>query len=412
MKKELEIWRKRGPVGKLHNVVKYIFGSPQRRGAFKAISAYDESFESSWNTLQLVSDNATRWNSLYSMIERALKLRQRIDLFCFEHKDAVHGKSMKERATNADQDALLSKDILTSDDWSALAEALAILKPFYDLTKRAEGTKLTADRGTISDYMVTLNKIVAHVRIVREDLMARNSQEEFATDATSFLLACSNNCWYKIDEYFLKSISIPAVYASVATNPKMKYKYFQHSWRNASSWIEAVEPEKWVDQALNAIQEVWEEYQYLPLPQESSTGGKRQAPPDDFELDSDMTILYGDDDNEEINRAFDNWISSKPERYDADGTSLPLFWKRHLNTRTSYRLAKMGLDMASIPAMSSDCERVFSQCKLLITGQRNKLQPDIIEASQCLRMWKIMERRKEGKWAGRGNWVTPTEIAG
>jgi hypothetical protein len=41
----------------------------------------------------------------------------------------------------------------------------------------------------------------------------------------------------------------------------------------------------------------------------------------------------------------------------------------------------MGLDMASIPAMSNDCERVFSQGKLLITGQRNPLKANIIEAT-------------------------------
>ena len=67
----------------------------------------------------------------------------------------------------------------------------------------------------------------------------------------------------------------------------------------------------------------------------------------------------------------------------------------------------MGLDMASIPAMSSDCERVFSQGKLLITGQRNRLKADIIEATQCLRMWLILNRKVMGKCTGRGNWVIP-----
>jgi hypothetical protein len=41
----------------------------------------------------------------------------------------------------------------------------------------------------------------------------------------------------------------------------------------------------------------------------------------------------------------------------------------------------MALDMLLILAMSSDCERVFSQAKLLITGQRYRLKPDIIEAT-------------------------------
>jgi hypothetical protein len=80
------------------------------------------------------------------------------------------------------------------------------------------------------------------------------------------------------------------------------------------------------------------------------------------------------------------------------------------HTASVYRLAQMGLDMASIPAMSSDCERVFSQGKLLITGQRNRLKADIIEATQCLRMWLILDRKALGKWTGRGNWVTPFEL--
>jgi hypothetical protein len=66
--------------------------------------------------------------------------------------------------------------------------------------------------------------------------------------------------------------------------------------------------------------------------------------------------------------------------------------------------------MCSILAMSSDCERVFSQCKLMITGQRNKLKADIIEATQCLRMWLILERKSKGQWHGRHNWKTPLEL--
>ena len=72
----------------------------------------------------------------------------------------------------------------------------------------------------------------------------------------------------------------------------------------------------------------------------------------------------------------------------------------------------MGLDMVSIPAMSSECERVFSQAKLLITSQRHRLSADVIEATQCLRMWLILDQKKEGKWAGVSNWKTPTHLGG
>jgi hypothetical protein len=71
----------------------------------------------------------------------------------------------------------------------------------------------------------------------------------------------------------------------------------------------------------------------------------------------------------------------------------------------------MALDMLLIPAILSDCERVFSQAKLLITGQRHRLKPDIIEATQCLRAWLIIDRKKIGTWEGKGNWQVPYEIS-
>jgi hypothetical protein len=39
------------------------------------------------------------------------------------------------------------------------------------------------------------------------------------------------------------------------------------------------------------------------------------------------------------------------------------------------------------PAMSTECERVFSSVKKLITPERNHLGEDIIEACECLKAW-------------------------
>ena len=44
-------------------------------------------------------------------------------------------------------------------------------------------------------------------------------------------------------------------------------------------------------------------------------------------------------------------------------------------------------DTLAIPAMSTECERVFSNTKKLITPERNRLAEDIIEASECLKNW-------------------------
>jgi len=70
-------------------------------------------------------------------------------------------------------------------------------------------------------------------------------------------------------------------------------------------------------------------------------------------------------------------------------------------------LARFALDMLAIPAMSAECERVFSSAKHLITDARNRLNPDIIEANECLKHWfgKAEEEKdsKEGKGSKEEN---------
>jgi len=44
-------------------------------------------------------------------------------------------------------------------------------------------------------------------------------------------------------------------------------------------------------------------------------------------------------------------------------------------------------DTLAIPAMSAECERVFSSAKKLITPERHRLHEQIIEASECLKNW-------------------------
>jgi thiazole synthase ThiGH ThiG subunit len=51
------------------------------------------------------------------------------------------------------------------------------------------------------------------------------------------------------------------------------------------------------------------------------------------------------------------------------------------------RMAQWAYDTLSIPAMSSECERLFSGAKLTITAQRKSLLPNIIEAVEMMNSW-------------------------
>jgi hypothetical protein len=65
---EMDNWRQKGPLGKLHNIAVHIQPSPQRRLAFQKLS----------QDRILISDNKTRWNSWYAMIGCALGEQVRV----------------------------------------------------------------------------------------------------------------------------------------------------------------------------------------------------------------------------------------------------------------------------------------------------------------------------------------------
>lgn len=48
-------------------------------------------------------------------------------------------------------------------------------------------------------------------------------------------------------------------------------------------------------------------------------------------------------------------------------------------------VARLAFDVFSIPSMSSECERAFSQVKKMTTDERGSLKPDVIEVEQCLK---------------------------
>lgn len=384
--KELKLWRKRGPVGKLHNIIIFITRSPQRRGKFAEIRGLNSEEKGDFDHLNLVIDNATRWNSLYSMIERSLKLRDRIDHFCINYADHMHGAEARKRAqTDEEREQLLSHDILTADDWHALSEVLAILKPFHDLTLRGEGSLADSSRGLLFDYMPTLNILLKHMQRTRDDLTRRCADDELITPSLEYLKSCTINSWTKIDEYFLLADSTGAVYAAVVTRPQSKWKYFQTTWKDF--------PRTWLTRGKNALDLLWNEYLDLDMGDAGEAGTRRQRErtPDDYQKETDMTLLDDDEPEDQLKA----WLDAKPFALEE-----PLidFWRRLRGVKTTARVAQLGLDMASIPLMSSECERVFSQGKLLITGQRHRLKVDIIEATQCLRAWLIIDRKRENKW--------------
>ena len=175
VEKDLVHWRSKGPIGKLHNVVKFIRASPQRMEAFKKHAhEHEESdvyklSEESTAELEVRQNNATRWNSTYLMIERAWKKQSEINSFIMSLE---LGADPSKRVPPDDQ--------LTPDDWKVLGEIRHMLEPIYSLTMRTQGWGEGSGHGRLWEVITGMEFILEHL----EDWKALYDEEpeDFAAE--------------------------------------------------------------------------------------------------------------------------------------------------------------------------------------------------------------------------------------
>lgn len=63
------------------------------------------------------------------------------------------------------------------------------------------------------------------------------------------------------------------------------------------------------------------------------------------------------------------------------------WWLEPTQQSTYPRLARMAIDILSIPSMSAESERVFSSARHTISWDRSSLGAVVVEQSECLKSW-------------------------
>jgi hypothetical protein len=320
---EINDWRQKGPLGKLHNLVVYIQRSPQRIASFLLLS----------QGKRLVRDNKTRWNSWYHMIHQALILRHAIDVYCAQTRQE------------------LIADALTNEDWIALQHIHQHLKFFHQATLATEG------------QYATIERVLSTMEFLLEKLEA--AKIEFAEDP--HMSPSINASWSKLDKYYSLTERSPAYIAAMVLTPSQKWTWIEDNWE-----------ESWIIIAKSQMQEFWKS-QYKPvqpvmlpivedLAHEKTEHQiwleqKRRQPP-----------------------TLDEYIKYCQEQITPEVNS-KAWWMEPAQRVTYPNLGKMALDMLSIPAMSASPERLFSGAAITITERRNRLGNESIEALECLKSW-------------------------
>ena len=429
---QLKLWRSRGPIGKLHNVVKFILGSPQRRKRFFNIQLQDdiECFveaavegRSSQKTWLLERDNETRWNSTYKMICRAIELRQAVDAFIDQEIDAwdqyekrqmrkrIRTHKASRRAANpdsSDDDAIenilsdeedddeafaqpkrkgkpkkqptIIDDALSNKDWHILTEYKVILEPLWEATMRLEGEALDGRNGALWEVLPMFEYIL-------DCFYQLDFKYQYDDQSNGQLFHASLQLGIqKADDYYKKTDESPAYLAAVILHPQYKWQYIEQAWKEHEDWIIA---------GKQTVSDLWEkEYKSLqaenhsipapqpdPMPLKRATGASQWL---NKHLSSAITPTYNTA-PESVDEY--DWYISQPQvlRQEDVNFNLIQWWR----SQKYYlpQLSKMAIDLLSTPAMSAKAERIFSNTGNIVRPNRARLQADTIGAVICLKQW-------------------------
>ena len=330
-KDEITAWRKLGPLGKLHNIVRTIRSSPQRRDRFHAIQITDQTLKDP--TFMLRQDNDKRWNSTYDMIQLALQLQEAIDRYIV----AAMAESRKSKSKAAER---LKADLLHAPDWDELKVLYNLLSPFKELTIELQGNIVGARmNGAIFDVLPAMDMLL---NTLEDAKLAYKAQK-------SHFASCINLAWTKLDEYYNLSDNSPIYVVAVMLDPRLKLQYIESRWSTHPEWIEI---------AQEKVRTMFNHYRNkcrssVPLASISKSVSISSA------------LMHSES-------TFRNWkygpIAPVPHPEELDKYSRALleaedvapidYWKAN---KAKYPiLASMAWDILSIPAMSSEVERVFS----------------------------------------------------
>ncbi|KAG9384238.1 Dimer-Tnp-hAT domain containing protein [Pyrenophora tritici-repentis] len=394
----MEDWRKHGPLGVLMDIINYI-KTPQQYelfANFQRLANRDLPTHKQLKILQPVKPVVTWWNSFYGAFERAAHLHSaynsyagyRINRVALDDAHAIaHNNKLPEApdlmrlSRRAPIQQVRTRFLhlhqrstgLSAADWGVITEYMECLKPLKNATSRLEGRGKGGNFGAIYETIPVFEYLLSSLEALTLPYahVNFNAHPEAPEDHLAINLKAA---WRKANDYYDKLDRSPAYYAAVCLHLYYKF-YCDNSWRDKVGWL---------DTANARFQQLWAEYKpVLPLilrpraPQASSINKVIGA------------FVNAGNDNEGVSLdEFERWKKHEPkwtaEQYIEEGNPVQ-YW---MKLRPKYpNLARLALDVMTIPASSSDCERMFSELGDLLEPKRRAIGSQLLAAIQLVRGW-------------------------
>lgn len=277
----------------------------------------------------------------------------------------------------------LTKDFLNAADWAELERFRDFLKPFYILTKTMEGNannpEAEGGHGAVWETLKTMDYLFVKFK---------QAAEETQFEEPSHFKSGIDCGWTKLEDYYLKTDRTPVYRAALALHPSYGYDYFERHWKIA------MDKPLWYSDMQSAVGSMFDEYVRQADVETQAQVGLFDDEADEIEADINDYSSFGKRSIRSLNTQrkkvkatseLDLFQTRPIYPQDLDVANPLEWWNQHqLEYPVLYRMA---LDLFSIPGMSAECERVFSQTKKMITDERNQLAPEVVEADQLQKHW-------------------------
>jgi len=296
----------------------------------------------------------------------------------------------------------ITEEGLTSRDWEVINDYVSLLKPFKEATSWLEGRGGAGSCGAIWEVLPTFDYLIQQlealqVRFEEVDFEDRDAPEDH-------LLINLKAALKKLQKYYTKMRVSPAYYTACRLHPSYK-NYLDASWAVPEDYKPELPHPKagWLSNAHRGFRQLWKAHKD-ELTHKEARNEDSEPPPQkrvrtpfsSSRSDFMRGVLQEVARKDTVDDEFEHWKLELPLDENHSLARDPIkYW---LSKEDQYPiLSKFALDILSIPAAATSCERSFSELGDLLDNRRLRMLPDLLSALQSLRSWKRLGLRPAEK---------------
>jgi hypothetical protein len=346
-KRETNLRNSMGVMGKLHNLVVHIRGSANRTQWFIDIAKR-----------RIPLDNRTRWNSWYLMLSTALE-------------DNVQNAINKytQKWSQEENGGLDKKDTLSTSNWIELRMIAEFLEAFKGATDYMQGRQ------------ATLERVLESLEILGDYFdESLNMGKKYSKDLQNRI----TRAYEKFKTYSYKVETSPLYAAARIFAPQLRTEWLKDIIDGQEIWKEDGKT------TFKRVEALWRQH-IADLPASAirsseNESSKKESKTEKLDRFQQLRRKHYESRRPQSQDEFENYCSETPS-YGLEVTPLE-WWMQGQQQKRWPRLSLLALEVLSIPGMSDKPERVFSGARRMISWERSRLEPEVVERTECLKDWK------------------------